>query len=387
MKKIRVLFPFAGWADLGGSHVSALKLASCLDRDQFEPLVLCHNEAGSVGQYAQSLGLNVEVLQGPRLMGPPNNKTDADVGFPEYWTRTYGQLVRFLRDKKPDIVHTNEGRLHVNWVFPARRLGIKHIWHHRQDPRAVGVNYVAPVFSNRILSVSYFSKPSRPIRSVDKKFQVIRSPFDLSIQRPDPDAARRMILNEIGAPENAVLLGYFGHLEPRKRPVHFVQSLVAIQKQFGDRPVHGLLFGKVLNPDDGLDSGSMDVAREQGMGAQIHMMGFRQDVEKCMVAMDATLVPALNEPFGRTLIEAMHLGLPVVATRHGGNVEAIDHGKTGFLVDPQDPEAFVEPVVSLIEGPSLRQQVTQAAYQYVQDNFGLDKHVAEVSDVYRELVS
>ena len=50
------------------------------------------------------------------------------------------------------------------------------------------------------------------------------------------------------------------------------------------------------------------------------------------------MVTARGEPFGRTLIEAMHLGTPVIATRHGGNPEAIEDGRNGFLVDPDDPD-------------------------------------------------
>ncbi|WP_170589000.1 glycosyltransferase [Ruegeria arenilitoris] len=383
----RILFPFEGDTVIGGSHVSALKLAAALDRSKYVPHILVHYEAGPAAEYARSLGLDVEILHDPSLMSPGGLSYPRDCGPGRYLTSSAWRLASVLKRIDADIVHTNEGRMHANWVLPARLAGRKHIWHHRQDPTAFGINKLAPLFSDHIISVSHFSKPSNPVRSVDNKFTVIRSPFDFNPYPPDRSEARAAVIAEMGLPGDALLLGYFGNFVARKRPDHFVRVIAAVQNAMPDTPVHGLLFGSAAERDEPLRQTCLRIAEEAGISEHIHMMGFRQPIDGYMAAMDANLVTALDEPFGRTLIEAMYLGTPVIATRHGGNIEAITDWETGVLVDPDDPQAFVEPVRKLHQDRALFEKISQASKNYARANFGLDIHVHGVCEIYDRLLA
>jgi glycosyltransferase involved in cell wall biosynthesis len=138
-----------------------------------------------------------------------------------------------------------------------------------------------------------------------------------------------------------VLLGYFGSIIKRKRPDGFVRVVDAVRRALPGRQVHGLLFGDTVDATRGLDETCKALVSSLELNDNFHFMGFRSPVFEAMSGVDVMLVPAVNEPFGRTLIESMYLGTPVVATRHGGNIEAISDGLTGFLVEPDDPESFV----------------------------------------------
>ena len=383
----RILFPFEGDTVIGGSHVSAMKLAAALDRSKYEPHILIHYEAGPAADYAQSLALDFEVLEEPSLMSPGGLSYPKDCGAGAYMISSMRRLASTLSRIDPDIVHTNEGRMHANWVLPTKLAGKKHIWHHRQDPTAFGINKLAPLFSDHIISVSQFAKPSKPLRSVDQKFTVVRSPFDFNPNPPDRETSRQAVLAEMTLPDNAILLGYFGNFVTRKRPDHFVKVIAAIQKAMPDVPVHGFLFGSVAERDEELKQSCLDIAADAGFTDRIHLMGFRQPIDGYMAAMDANLVTALDEPFGRTLIEAMYLGTPVVATRHGGNIEAIRDRENGFLVDPFDPAAFVGPVKQLHQDKELRDRISATAQAYANENFGLSIHVKGVCDIYDRLLS
>ena len=153
-----------------------------------------------------------------------------------------------------------------------------------------------------------------------------------------------------------------------------------------DRPVHGFVFGKGEVAGSGLDERCSALAASLGVSDRLHLMGYRSPIEAAMAAMDVMLVTALEEPFGRTLIEAMHLGTPVVATEHGGNPEAIRAGETGFLVDPFDPSAFVAPVSRLLQDTGLTHEITDRAQTHVHDTLGTDSHVAQVSRIYEDII-
>ncbi|SMR71072.1 Glycosyltransferase involved in cell wall bisynthesis [Aliiroseovarius halocynthiae] len=382
MTKLRIFYPFVGGATIGGSHVSALGLIRNLDPDRYEPVIALHREAGALGAYISEMGLSYEVLDTPRIIAPKHSRSPQDASMPGFLLRSVPQMVRYLKRNRIDIVHTNDGRMHGSWSLPAKLAGCELIWHHRQGPDAKGANYIAPLLADRILSVSEFSRPEKPLRSIEDRFQVVHSPFDLDPDIPNHAACHKALCVELGVPEDSVLLAYFGVLNDRKRPLHFVDAVKAVRDAMPNRPVHGLIFGRVETEGSGLDQACLDRAAGLGVSANLHMMGFRDPPAPAMAGVDALLVTALDEPFGRTLIEAMHLGTPVVATRHGGNPEAIEDGETGFLVDPWDPKAFSAPVRDLVEHPTTRVRIATAAQQEVRGQYGLDVHVAKTTAVY-----
>ncbi|TKW66615.1 MAG: glycosyltransferase family 4 protein [Paracoccus denitrificans] len=385
MDRIRILYPFAGDTGLGGSHVSALGLIRGLDPDRFEPRILIHRQAGAVGEYFRDMGLAIEVVPDLPLMRTPNYPREGDIRPAGYFLRLVPRLMKEMRRINPQIVHTNEGRLHTNWSIPTRLSGRKHLWHHRQDPRAFGINKLAPLTASRIVSVSQFALPVKPVRPIAGRYDIVRSPFDFSAPLPDNAAARQMILEQLSLPQDTLLLGWFGTLVERKKPVRFVEAVAEIQQAIPDRPVHGLLFGGSDEADPTQRQQCLDMAAARGITDRIHMMGFRNPIQDYMAGVDFYLVTAINEPFGRTLIEAMHLGTLVIATEHGGNPEAITDGMNGFLVPPEDPHAFVAPVIALATDPAQMQKVVDTARAHVLANYGQEVHVRQISRIYAQL--
>ena len=147
----------------------------------------------------------------------------------------------------------------------------------------------------------------------------------------------------------------------------------------------GLLFGVPGIESPELDRVVMQRADELNIPQHIRLMGFRRPIEPWMQAVDVLLVPAVREPSGRTLIEAMLLGTPVVATDDGGNREAIEDGVTGFLVRPDQPESFVSPVYSMLTHPEHRKRILEAARDRAQATYGVEKHVRELTTIYQRL--
>ncbi|MBA4490837.1 glycosyltransferase family 4 protein [Paracoccus sp. S1E-3] len=385
MSPTRILFPFAGNTGLGGSHVSALDLIAGLDRDRFAPMILLHQHAGRVGEYAADLGLDFEIAENLPLLRSRNSPRKGDVGMARYALVNLRRMVAEIRRLDPQIIHTNEGRIHTNWALPTRLAGRRHLWHHRQDPRAFGVNKLAPLLSDQIVSVSYFARPAAPIRNIDNRFAVVRSPFDFSAAIPAKAAARQAILTEMGLPADSLLLGWFGTLTERKKPTRFVEAVAEIARAMPDRPVHGLLFGGEVETHSALNRRCAERAAAAGIAPNIHLMGFRSPLTHYMAGVDVSLVTALNEPFGRTLIESMHLGTPVIATAHGGNPEAITDGQTGFLVEPESPAAFIAPLRRLMETPGLYDRIAQAARTDVTAKYGRETHIRQMSEIYDRL--
>lgn len=264
---------------------------------------------------------------------------------------------------------------------------MRHLWHHREDPKTRGANLIAPIMADRLLSVSDFAVPQRARAHMKDRVSVVRSPFEFNFVPPDRMAHRSALCAEIGAdPKDAVLIGYVGGLIARKRPEMFVRILKEARDAMPKRQVFGLMFGEVDRPGSTIVEEVKALADQLGVSDSLRLMGHRSPVAGPMSALDALIVSALDEPFGRTLIEAMDLGVPVIASRHGGNVEAISDGITGFLVPPDDPGIYANRVKALTGDPGLRGRVTEAARASVRERFAIETSVGAVEKTYVDML-
>nr|WP_310522533.1 glycosyltransferase family 4 protein [Polymorphobacter sp.] len=385
---VTIAFPFVGGA-VGGSHISAVKLITGLDPREFKPLVILHRAEAPTIDLLESEGISFERAPTEDCFDPVGpDKLRQLAAVPR---RTF-LLERFLRQRNVRIVHTNDGPMHATWALPARLAGAKLLWHHRGNPRAAGLRFLAPWLANRVVSVSRFASPPPGLISAANRNSVVHSPFDTSIAdaasmdaRPATALAPLVEMAQLGLPPGARLLGFFGHLIDRKRPIQFVETVAAITARCPGMPVAGLMFGEALEP--GLDVAVMERARELGVADRIRLMGFRTPPEPWLEACDVLVVTAVDEPYGRTLVEAMLLGTPVVAAASGGNVEAIRHGETGVLVPPDRPEAFANAIIALLEEPMAAAALAATARTEALARYGIAGHVRSISDIYRQLAA
>lgn len=387
LRKTIIAFPFVG-DDLGGSHISATGLIAGLDKDKFEPLIVLHQGGSVLEAHFSETGFSF--VKAPRVCVLSNRERlgiwDRFAAGPRFLHTTL-TLARFLRDHNVDVVHTNDGRMHATWALAARLAGAKLLWHHRGDPRALGVNVIAPLLANQIVTVSRFAEPARPIAPVRHKTTVLHSPFDHPTELPDREVCRRQFVEELQLRADTRFVGYVGALIDRKRPVSFVESVHAFLQRHPDFPIAGLIFGSSVVNLPPLEGAIRQRADALGIAERIHLMGFRSPVGCCMSALDALMVPAVNEPFGRTLIEAMLHATPVIATKHGGNPEAIDDGVTGYLVQPERPEAFVGPLEKLLFDRREWERIGTTARQLAVVEYGNQAHIDGISRLYEKLVA
>ena len=115
-------------------------------------------------------------------------------------------------------------------------------------------------------------------------------------------------------------------------------------------------------------------------------MGFRYPPESWMAASDLLLVTAVDEPFGRTLIEAMLLGTPVIAADSGGNPEAIEDGRTGFLVAPDDIAGFAARAAELLRDQARWRAIGATAQADARSRFGLERHAQAIMAIYDRML-
>lgn len=196
--------------------------------------------------------------------------------------------------------------------------------------------------------------------------------FNRAIQQRDPYRYRLGII-----PQNKViinvanLIGYKGHTD-------FLKAVKLVKDQHKDVVV--LLVGE----DRGIQESLENEARQLGIFYNIRFLGMRSDIPCLMAASDISVVCSHEEGFSNVLLESMAAGLPVVATRVGGNSEALIDGVTGWLVPPKKPEEMARKLMDLLDSPEKGSAWGQNGKERVIREFNLQHMIQSHLKLYED---
>ena len=182
---------------------------------------------------------------------------------------------------------------------------------------------------------------------------------------------------------DAVVVGTVGRLAAVKDQRSLVRALSHI---FRARPelretVRGIVVG------DGPERAALDAEiAALGLEKAIWLAGNRDDIPALLGAVDVFVLPSLGEGISNTVLEAMAAGLPVIATRVGGNPELVIEGETGYLVPVGDPAALAAAMLPLLDDPARRRALGDAGRCAVRARFDWSRTVAGYLAVYDEVL-
>lgn len=128
------------------------------------------------------------------------------------------------------------------------------------------------------------------------------------------------------------------------------------------------------------------LVRELGLERSVSFVGEVRELQPFLSSASVFVLPSRSEGFSNAIVEAMAAGLPVVATRVGGNAEAVENGVNGFIVDSEDVEAMAVAVTRLLEDEAMAQAMGEAGRKIAGERFTTDAMMRKVTDVLAELI-
>lgn len=184
-------------------------------------------------------------------------------------------------------------------------------------------------------------------------------------------------------PENGIILGTVGRLAEVKDQASLLRALQLLVTE------NSQLRGRIrlaLIGDGPLFEKLKRNAEEFGVADLVWMPGDREDVPELLRMMDIFVLPSLAEGISNTVLEAMASGLPVIATRTGGNPELVDDGDNGFLVPVGDSAALAKSIAKLIGDPAAIKAMGLRGGEKVRLKFNWARTVEDYLSVYDEVL-
>ena len=357
--------------EVGGTELNALRTVERLDRSQFTVTVISIQPNGPLAKRYRAAGVTV-------------------IGFPLtslYAPRTALQglrLARWLRRERIDILHCHD--LYAN-LFGApwgRAAGLRAVvtsrrWIHPLRNRRLEIaNRLAHRLGHWVWvnSDAVASEVAKDGIAID---HILRVPnFVGESAFAEPTYAMKVRLRaELGVPADASVIGCIARLHPIKDHVTLLRAVGPLCWQWPQ--LHVILVG------DGECRAELEtLAAGLGLQDRIHFAGLRSNEPNLHFLFDISTLTSTGEGFPNSLVEAMAAGRPVVATRVGGNVDAV-RATTGILVEPRNPEQLTRALEQLLADDSLRRRMGAAAQQLARREYHADSVIPSVERTYRKL--
>ncbi|MEP6698427.1 MAG: glycosyltransferase [Verrucomicrobiota bacterium] len=298
------------------------------------------------------------------------------------------RLSRFIRKENIDLVHTNTGVILTSGLA-SRLAGVPHVWHMRESfreglPRLWEIysRYIRMV-SDKIIGVSNATAAQFSDRS---KVVVIHNGFAVEEFTVNP-LTRSEFRQRLNIDESDLVTGCVGRIKwGRKGQEHLIQAAQLLKAR--GLVLKFLIVGSPFPGNEMHLQRLEQLARDLKVEDQIIFAGEVPDAKPAYANMDIFVLPsAYPEPFGGVVMEAMSMGLPVIATNLGGSLDQVVDGVTGFLVPPGDPHSLAERIERLANDAALRRSMGAAGRERIVKNFSLSEMVKKVEAIYDSVLA
>lgn len=309
----------------------------------------------------------------------------ADIHRPDKWNTL--RMARLFRRFRPDIVHTRNWTC-VDAIVGARLAGVRIViqGEHGRDARDPegrdrlrrGIRHALAPLVTRFVPVSR-DLTRWLIEDVGiprGKITQICNGVDSERFRPGSRVEARRAL---GLPEEGAIIGTVGRLDPVKDYAGLIRAFATLPKE--PRATLVMVGDGPCRPD------LEQLIRLLGLGERARLVGERDDVPLLLRSLDLFVLSSVGEGIANAILEAMATGLPVVATRVGGNPELVADGVNGLLVEASAPAALAAAMHRYLADPSFAEQHGRAGRARAESEFSIERMFAAYGSLYAQLLA
>jgi glycosyltransferase involved in cell wall biosynthesis len=373
----RILHVITESGPYGGAQRNTFLTVRGLIEDGYDTELIC-GPGGPLIQEARAAGVPVYVMAD--LVRPVHPVKDC---------RALVQLYRLFRSRRYHIVHTHSvkagllGRLaawcarvpviiHTLHGVPFRISGDFKSRFYILYERLLGLITRCFVCVGEVLRQEISAWKIAP----EKKLTTIYSGIDFTSYVPQYTALETK--QKLGAEGAWPIVGCIGRLSEQKAQHYLVEAAALLTDKYPQ--IKLLLVG-----EGGLRSFLEKQIQDLGLSSNVVLLGERDDIADLLNVFDVYAMSSRWEGVGRALTEAMHMGLPVVATSVDGVTELISDEKTGLLVPPQNPRSLAAAIDRLSVDRELAKSLGASARQRVKDLMDGQQMVRAIEELYEKL--
>jgi len=358
---------------ISGAELSLVSFLNKMDKDKFEVIILL-----PIKSKISELLIQFKIINLPLIWFQRSNNPIRLFFFSLNIIALTWKINKIVKLYNIDIIYSNSIKANLYGVMIKLLSDKKNIWHIRDTLKKGLYNKILIKLSDKIICIS--EDVYKQINASKNKKVLVYGGLDLIEWNNDAEQKTTLRKN-LSLLRETKLIAIISQLTPWKNHFDFIKASKLIIDKCEN--VHLLIVGDVLNhKDQKYKMLIQDKINELGINSYFTFLGHRQDVKEILCQIDILLHTAINEPFGRVLIEAMAMEKPVIAYNCGGPKEIIVNNETGYLVEPYDCVDLAKKALILIEKDELRIEFGRKGRIRVLDKFNIDDYVQNLEEIF-----
>lgn len=383
----RVAFVEGYYDSFAGAQQSMMYLLENLST--VHPILVTPNH-GTVNDIAAKRDIDTTVVQTPPsldkfegklLEGSLFDYTRRGLSFMRYQVA----IARYLHNAAIDLLYCNNPRSLLFFGPAAKLLGMPVVWYVRNDAKGgysgpPKLDKITVRLADHLVCISDGVRDRFENHRVDdSKFTTINTGVDVAEFDPDREYDPIESLST-GGPTIAQV----GSIHPRKGQDLLVEAMGYVADDVGE---FTLAFAGDVSEDQREYKNDLERrSTELGIDHSVVFLGWCDDIPALLSRTDIFALPSHNEGLPRSILEAMAMGVPTVATPAGGTEELVRDGETGFVVPMDDSEALGAAIRDLCTDPDGRVEMGRNARQLVVDEYSVEAYVEEFERFLQSVV-
>ena len=357
----------------GGKERCVVNLADGLFERGWAPVVICLEKApvDCAIRHPEIPIVTIEKWRGhdwrlPFLLANLFKRERVAIAHSHNWGTQLEVAIAGRMSGVPALVHTQHGLDYGTGVTRHEGRG----WLRRWLKRRSSEEYKAVV----AVSAEVRDAIRKEWRVPEPRLFLVHNGIHVAPSLPTP-AAREDGRRALGIGAQDVAIGAVGIFRPIKNFSLLIGAFATISKAHPEALL--LMIG-----DGPLRAEMEEEASRSGAGDRIRFLGLRSDVPQVLPCLDIYSLPSISEGLSISILEAMAASLPIVATRVGGNSEAVEEGSTGLLVPSRSREALAASLETLVVDSERRRRMGDAGRRRALERFTVDRMISDYEGVY-----
>ena len=356
----------------GGGHNQIIRLREPLLEHGWETVALVPAEPGTAAARLLEAGVEVVSLPLHRLRATADPLTHARLA--RSFAPEVGAIRRLLRKRSVDLVQVH-GPTNPHAAIAARLEGIPVVWQLYDTRTPMALRRLTMPMVVRLADVVMttgmeVARVHPGAIEMGERLVSFIPPVDPREFRLDP-AARDSARRELGAPQDRLVVGTVGNLNPSKGHEHLVRAAALVKRG------HPRTLFRILGAESPAHESYMAAVRQEAaaLGDAVTFLDPGSRVADLMPGLDVFVLASVprSEGVPTVIIEAMSCGLSIVTTEVGSVREVVDDGVNGFVIPSEDPAALARAIERLLADSELRLSMGLANRQAVKERYGIDR--------------
>ena len=360
----------------GGVETALLNWLSALDKERFEPHLICFANPG------ESEKPFVEAAQRENM-----SVSTIPWGRRKPILRAARLLADYIRSNQIQVLHCHNTYADITGALAARLTPVKtvttlYVWGDFGWKRNAlqWVDWMAIKAFDRVTAHCEETRVATIAKGMaEQDVDLLTCGFTAPVVHLE-DEERNRKRAELGAsPDDAVLINVARFWGEKAHDVQ-LDGLKLILQERPNVKLWLLGVGPLMEDIRAL-------CTQMGLDDSVTFLGFREDLPEVLALADVQIHPSDMEGVPLAVLSGMMAGLPIVASRVGGLPEVIRHDQSGILIEPRNPKALAEAVLSLLDDPETGRRLGRGAQAFIRDEYSLEAAAERVGQVYERLLN